>query len=130
MANSICFEGVIKWIGTKREGIIQSSGKAWASLDFMIEEQEGQYPQSVVCSIFGENKIAEMMPTLNEVVTAHLNFKAHSYKGNDGVTRVSTNIGCWKLERPNEQPQPQQAAPQPQQTTAPFDSGSSTELPF
>lgn len=100
--NRFEFTGKIIWVGKKAEGVSASTGKQWASLQVVITEEDAQYPQKVCATIFGEDKIASMMPVVGETVTAHLSLDARSYTDKNGVTRGSTEVRIWKLEREGE----------------------------
>jgi hypothetical protein len=49
-------QGKIIKILPVRSGVSQQSGKAWQSLDAVLETQ-GQYPRKLVFTVFGEDRI-------------------------------------------------------------------------
>lgn len=81
------------------------SGKAWQKREFIIEENVGNYPNSLVITAFGDR--VEKLNTLRvgDNVTARFDTQAREYNG-----RVFNNITLYDIT----QPQPQ-AQSQPQQ---------------
>lgn len=102
-------------------------GTQWSSCEYTIEELNEQYPSRAVIQVYGSDKIQQFGIQLGEIITAHIGLKARQSK--EG--RWFNQLDCWKVERPNDQPQGQVvqsqvgAAPQPvygynpQQQTAP-----------
>lgn len=103
------------------------NGTQWSSCEYTIEELNEQYPSRAVIQVYGSDKIQQFGIQLGEIITAHIGLKARQSK--EG--RWFNQLDCWKVERPNDQPQGQVvqsqvgAAPQPvygynpQQQTAP-----------
>ena len=95
------------------------SGKAWQKREFIIEENVGNYPNSMVITAFGDR--VEKLNTLRvgDCVTARFDTQAREYNG-----RVFNNITLYDITQPQAQVQPQpqaymgapaQAMPQPYQ---------------
>ena len=105
--NNITFEGRIRDIKPVESGISAISGKEWKSQDFIMEEIEGQYPQSIALRGKGEQvltALGKLSPNdfdrdPNAIFRAYLNFNAHTYPKKDCSGFVTiTDITCWKLE--------------------------------
>lgn len=123
---NISFTGRIIAQGQIQMGTSQK-GTQWSSCEYTIEELNEQYPSRAVIQVYGSDKIQQFGIQLGEIITAHIGLKARQSK--EG--RWFNQLDCWKVERPNDQPQGQVvqsqvgAAPQPvygynpQQQTAP-----------
>ena len=81
------------------------SGKAWQKREFIIEENVGNYPNSMVITAFGDR--VEKLNTLRvgDYVTARFDTQAREYNG-----RVFNNITLYDITQPQAQAQPQQQA--------------------
>lgn len=83
------------------------SGNVWQKADFVIEEEGGNYPNSMVITAFGDR--VEKLNTLRvgDYVTARFDTQAREYNG-----RYFTNITLYDFAQPQlaQQPQPQQQA--------------------
>lgn len=79
------------------------SGKAWQKREFIIEENVGNYPNSLVITAFGDR--VEKLNTLRvgDYVTARFDTQAREYNG-----RVFNNITLYDITQPQAQAQPQQ----------------------
>lgn len=123
---NVKFTGKIIAAGQVQMGTSQN-GTQWSSCEYTIEELNEQYPSRAVIQVYGSDKIQQFGIQLGEIITAHIGLKARQSK--EG--RWFNQLDCWKVERPNDQPQGQivqsqvGAAPQPvygynpQQQTAP-----------
>lgn len=123
---NVKFTGKIIAAGQVQMGTSQN-GTQWSSCEYTIEELNEQYPSRAVIQVYGSDKIQRFGIQLGEIITAHIGLKARQSK--EG--RWFNQLDCWKVERPNDQPQGQVfqsqvgAAPQPvygynpQQQTAP-----------
>lgn len=123
---NVKFTGKIIAAGQVQMGTSQN-GTQWSSCEYTIEELNEQYPSRAVIQVYGSDKIQQFGIQLGEIITAHIGLKARQSK--EG--RWFNQLDCWKVERPNDQPQGQVvqsqvgAAPQPvygqnpQQQTAP-----------
>lgn len=123
---NVKFTGKIIAAGQVQMGTSQN-GTQWSSCEYTIEELNEQYPSRAVIQVYGSDKIQQFNIQLGEIFTAHIGLKARQSK--EG--RWFNQLDCWKVERPNDQPQGQVvqsqvgAAPQPvygynpQQQTAP-----------
>lgn len=123
---NVKFTGKIIAAGEVQTGTSQN-GTQWSSCEYTIEELNEQYPSRAVIQVYGSDKIQQFGIQLGEIITAHIGLKARQSK--EG--RWFNQLDCWKVERPNDQPQGQVvqsqvgAAPQPvygynpQQQTAP-----------
>lgn len=79
------------------------SGKAWQKREFIIEENVGNYPNSLVITAFGDR--VEKLNTLRvgDYVTARFDTQAREYNG-----RVFNNITLYDITQPQAQAQLQQ----------------------
>lgn len=123
---NVKFTGKIIAAGQVQMGTSQN-GTQWSSCEYTIEELNEQYPSRAVIQVYGSDKIQQFGIQLGEIITAHIRLKTRQSK--EG--RWFNQLDCWKVERPNDQPQGQVvqsqvgAAPQPvygynpQQQTAP-----------
>lgn len=95
------------------------SGKAWQKREFIIEENVGNYPNSLVITAFGDR--VEKLNTLRvgDYVTVRFDTQAREYNG-----RAFNNITLYDITQPQAQAQqqqqaymgaPQQAMPHPYQ---------------
>lgn len=97
--------GVVKSVMPTQTGTSQS-GKAWQKREFIIEENVGNYPNSLVITAFGDR--VEKLNTLRvgDCVTARFDTQVREYNG-----RVFNNITLYDIAQPQAQAtqQPQQA---------------------
>ena len=112
-----------------RSGVSQQSGKAWQSLDAVLETQ-GQYPRKMVFTVFGEDRIKKFALFEGMECNVQFDIDAHEYNGKfyNSITAYNvTNTGA----AVQQMAQPQQTViypdkPQPQQVQQ----DDSSELPF
>lgn len=86
------------------------SGNVWQKVDFVIEEEGGNYPNSMVITAFGERVEKLNTVRVGDRVTARFDTQAREYNG-----RYFNNITLYDFAQPQ---QAQQAQPQPQQAQA------------
>jgi hypothetical protein len=121
-------QGKIIKILPLRSGVSQS-GKAWQSLDAVLETQ-GQYPRKMVFTVFGEDRIKKFALFEGMECNVQFDIDAHEYqqKWYNSITAYNiTNTGVTVQQMT----QPQQTViypdrPQPQQVQQ----DDSSELPF
>ena len=101
--------GVIKAILPVQSGT-SKSGNVWQKADFVIEEEGGNYPNSMVITAFGERVEKLNTVRVGDRVTARFDTQAREYNG-----RYFNNITLYDFAQPQ---QAQQAQPQPQQAQA------------
>lgn len=101
--------GVIKAILLVQSGT-SKSGNVWQKADFVIEEEGGNYPNSMVITAFGERVEKLNTVRVGDRVTARFDTQAREYNG-----RYFNNITLYDFAQPQ---QAQQAQPQPQQAQA------------
>lgn len=104
--------GKIIFISQIAQGV-SKAGKEWRKIEFVVEETEGKYPNSVCLSAMGP-KIEEVLGwNVGDEGTFYFNVNARKYN-----ERYYTSLNYFKAEiRPQNAPQgyfPQQAAPAPQ----------------
>lgn len=102
--------GVVKSVMPTQNGTSQS-GKAWQKREFIIEETVGNYPNSMVITVFGDR--VEKLNTLRvgDLVTARFDTQVREYNG-----RYFTNITLYdfaqlQLAKQLQMPQQYQATP-------------------
>lgn len=125
---NVKFTGKIIAAGQVQMGTSQN-GTQWSSCEYTIEELNEQYPSRAVIQVYGSDKIQQFGIQLGEIITAHIGLKARQSKKG----RWFNQLDCWKVERPNDQPQGQVvhsqvgAAPQPVYGYNPQTADSTTE---
>ncbi len=99
---NVKFTGKIIASGQVQTGTSQN-GTQWSSCEYTIEELNEQYPSRAVIQVYGSDKLQQFNIQLGEIITAHIGLKARQSK--EG--RWFNQLDCWKVERPNAQPQSQ-----------------------
>jgi hypothetical protein len=99
---NVKFTGKIIASGQVQMGTSQN-GTQWSSCEYTIEELNEQYPSRAVIQVYGSDKLQQFNIQLGEIITAHIGLKARQSK--EG--RWFNQLDCWKVERPNAQPQSQ-----------------------
>ena len=95
--------GVVKSV-MPTQTVTSQSGKAWQKREFIIEENVGNYPNSLVITAFGDR--VEKLNTLRvgDYVTARFDTQAREYNG-----RAFNNITLYDITQTQAQSQQQQA---------------------
>lgn len=99
---NVKFTGKIIAAGQVQMGTSQN-GTQWNSCEYTIEELNEQYPSRAVIQVYGSDKLQQFNIQLGEIITAHIGLKARQSK--EG--RWFNQLDCWKVDRPNAQPQSQ-----------------------
>lgn len=99
---NVKFTGKIIAAGQVQMGTSQN-GTQWSSCEYTIEELNEQYPSRAVIQVYGSDKLQQFNIQLGEIITAHIGLKARQSK--EG--RWFNQLDCWKVDRPNTQPQGQ-----------------------
>lgn len=99
---NVKFTGKIIAVGQVQMGTSQN-GTQWSSCEYTIEELNEQYPSRAVIQVYGSDKLQQFNIQLGEIITAHIGLKAR--QSNEG--RWFNQLDCWKVDRPNAQPQSQ-----------------------
>lgn len=99
---NVKFTGKIIASGQVQTGTSQN-GTQWSSCEYTIEELNEQYPSRAVIQVYGSDKLQQFNIQLGEIITAHIGLKARLSK--EG--RWFNQLDCWKVDRPNAQPQGQ-----------------------
>lgn len=116
-----------------RSGVSQQSGKAWQSLDAVLEVP-GQYPKKMVFTVFGEDRIKKFALFEGMECNVQFDIDAHEYNGKfyNSITAYNvTNTGA----AVQQMAQPQQTVIYPDKPASPpinTDTGEtdSDSLPF
>ena len=123
--------GIIKQAMPQTSGTSKRTGNPWVAQQFVIEEQNVQYPQSLLFQVFGQDKLQQFALREGDVVTVSFSMRVRDYNGklyNDtplaySVQRVQPQQGFAPMPQQQVAPQPQQPqqgfAPQQQQGFAP-----------
>lgn len=109
--------GIITHALEPRTGV-SKAGKQWFSQDFRIEEQGNRFNQSMLFSVFGEDKVRQFNMKVGDVVTVEFDIDAHEYQGRYYNSVTAFNVIHQQQTAPSQQvtaPQ-SQPAPQPQRT--------------
>lgn len=79
----------------KRSGVSQQSGRAWASIEYVIQSDE-QYPKKLAFTVFGEDAVNKAIDNLHtdDLVTVTCNVDANEYNG-----KFYNQIRAWKIEK-------------------------------
>ena len=135
--------GRITQVLTFRNGVSQRTGKAWASQQYVIEEDGVQYPQSLLFEVFGQDKIQQYHLAVGQMVKVSFSMRTRTYNGKvyNEIPRAF-NVTPLQPQQPVQQyqPQPQQYQQpqyqqpqqqyQPQQPQAPQPPQQPSALPF
>lgn len=124
------FIGKITFISPVSSGVSQSSGKQWASLNFVVTSEHEKYPKSICFRVFGQERINEFALKTGESVNVDFDIDAHQYNG-----RWFNELNAWRVTRiaaasqtPQQTQQPYTANPvQPQ---PPTQNNNDETLPF
>lgn len=93
MDNKLSFTGKVEAITNQRSGETKK-GDQWKSIDIVVKETSGDYPQSASFTA-GTKKYAEAIACrIGEEVTIHFNFKCNLYKD-----RYYNSLDIWKIEK-------------------------------
>lgn len=106
--------GVVKHIGDIVTG--QSSRGEWQKQEFVIEENTDRYPNSMVITIFGGDKITQAALMEGDLVEVDFDCRANEYNG-----RYFNNINAFSITRLSGAAS-QQGAQFPE-TSAPYSAG-------
>lgn len=89
-----------------QSGISAKTNQMWRSIDFVMEEIDSQYPQSLACRTRNEAVITLLQAQRvnsdspnNDLWQASIDLKARSFQKSDGAIAWTTDLNCWKLER-------------------------------
>lgn len=98
MENKLLFTGKITGIGPVKEG--EKNGKAWARIEFGVQEVKEKYPQSFKLSMFknGDNvkyvKSFDSTYAVGDMVTVEIQGKISSHEG-----KSYNNLSCWRIDK-------------------------------
>lgn len=99
------FTGKITKILPIQRGTGKTSGKEWQKVEFVIEENAEQYPDSLCIAAFND-KVEELVGiNVGDLVDVEYNGRCNEYNG-----RVYNSLNLYKIEKVGA---PQQQAPQP-----------------
>lgn len=126
------FTGKVSFVSPVTTGVSQS-GKEWASLNFVVTNDQDRYPRTIYFRLFGQERINEAALKVGDCITVDFDIDAHEYNG-----RWFNELNAWRITHIAVQ-QPQQASQQPQppytnqpqaQSQQPAQNNNSETLPF
>lgn len=88
------FIGKITFISPISSGVSQTSGKQWASLNFVVTNEQERYPKSVCFRVFGQDRINEFALKIGESVNVDFDIDAHQYN-----ERWFNELNAWRITR-------------------------------
>lgn len=108
-------QGKIIAVQDRKSGVSQTTGNAWTTQEFVVEEIKDRYPQRMCFSVFGEEKLNNWVGLLQvgSFVRVHFDIDAREYNG-----RWFNSMNAWKVESALEQTTTQQAQQEAQQAAA------------
>jgi hypothetical protein len=98
MENKLLFTGKITGVGSVKSG--EKNGKAWARVEFGIQEVKEKYPQSFKLSLYknGDNvKYVNSFATdypVGTIATVEIHGKVSNFDG-----KTYNNLGCWRIDK-------------------------------
>jgi len=123
--------GRIAEVMPAQEGVSARTGNAWKSQEYLFEYfawSGAQYPNRIVCRVFGEDNIAKFNLKQGEEVTLWLRFDAN--KSQDG-SRWFNEVRISNVERAGQQTnQPTAAQQAPQVANAPANAQQTAAQPI
>lgn len=94
---------------------VTSSGKEWASQEYVLETHDGTYARHMAFRVYGKDKIQQFAIIPDEIVTVSFDIDAREYNG-----KWYNTIKAWAVNRnAPQQTQAAQPAPQPQPAVSP-----------
>ena len=88
----------IENIGEIKQG--EKDGEVWKTLDVVLVETEGEYPNSFVANMYKKGEYVKNIESfsasnpIGSVVEAELKFKAREYQG-----RFFQNVSLWSIKK-------------------------------
>ena len=85
--------GTITVISEVQEGTAKSSGNTWKKCGFAVETK-GEYPKSVYFTVFGEEKVDNLLKfnKVGQNVDVSFNVESREYSG-----KFYTDLNAWKI---------------------------------
>ena len=85
--------GTITAIAEVQEGTAKSSGKSWKKSGFVVETK-GEYPKSVYFTVFGEEKVENLLKfnKVGQDVDVSFNVESREYNG-----KYYTDLQAWRI---------------------------------
>jgi len=98
--------GTITVISEVQEGTAKSSGNAWKKCGFAVETK-GEYPKSVYFTVFGEEKVDNLLKfnKVGQNVDVSFNVESREYDG-----KYYTDLNAWKIFAGGGESKPTQVA--------------------
>lgn len=76
----------------KRSGISERTGNPWATRDYVLEYQSGEYTKKCAFRVVGEDKLASFDLHFGDVVTLYFDIDAHEYNGRWYTEIIAINV--------------------------------------
>ena len=85
--------GTITVISEVQEGTAKSTGNTWKKCGFAVETK-GEYPKSVYFTVFGEDKVDNLLKfnKVGQNVDVSFNVESREYSG-----KYYTDLNAWKI---------------------------------
>lgn len=112
--------GIITVVLPETSGVSRSSGKQWRKREAVVQYASGQYPKTIVFQMMNA-KIDELNIQQGVEYDLEIDFDAREWNG-----RYFLQASCWKATPKN---QPQQYAPQSQQSPPQYAPASQSATP-
>ena len=90
---SFAVTGTVKEVLPTRQGV-STSGKEWATQEFILTTDDSNYPCDICLRIFGNDKITECAVKAGESLQVFFDIRSRDYNG-----RWFTDINVWKIDR-------------------------------
>jgi len=92
MSNNLVLQGTITSISEVQQGE-SKAGKAWKKSGFAVETK-GEYPKTVYFTVFGEEKVDNLLKfnKVGQLVDVSFNAESREYNG-----KFYTDLQAWKI---------------------------------
>ena len=92
MSNNLVLQGTITSISDVQQGE-SKAGKAWKKSGFAVETK-GEYPKTVYFTVFGEEKVDNLLKfnKVGQLVDVSFNAESREYNG-----KFYTDLQAWKI---------------------------------
>ena len=88
-----------------QQGTSQRTGNVWRNQDYVLENNEGQFPRKICFRLRNDN-IDRYALQVGDFVTASIDIESREWNG-----RWYTDVTAWKVEKGEPAPAPQYADP-------------------
>lgn len=120
------FQGIIQVILPEKSGVSQKSGKEWRTQEFVVKNNEGKYPETMVFSVFNK----DIGASEGDEVDVRFEGNAREYNGRWYNDLRAFEVTVLKPQAPRAQMPSQPVPPQPQIFDQQILADKEDELPF